>query len=355
MAEEQYTERSLPASPRRLEEARERGDVVRSRELISAAMILGAAILIYWGGTYSAVAVTRMAESGWGNLTTAPMTQKGFYDLMQHTMIGVLSVVVPLVGFFAVIAIVTSVGHYGFIWTSDGLTPDWGRINPISGFSRIFSWTALFELIKTFLKFLILGFVVYKIMAGDLMMIQMAPQEMLLEFARMLTRLFFFSGLVIAIIGIGDYAFQWWDHEKRLRMTPQEMKEELRQTEGNPLIRARIRSIQREMARKRMMVDVPKAAVVITNPTHLAIALAYDSNQMSVPKVVAKGAGLMAEKIREVAQEHGVMLVENKLVARALYKLVGVGEDIPSHLYRVVAEILVYVYRLRGQVPAVAG
>ncbi len=352
MADEQQSERTLPATARRREEARERGEVAKSRELISAMMILGAALLIYWMGERSSFRLGRMASFSWSNVSISPLTQKGLYDLMLGALSETLWILVPVLGYFGAIAILSSIGHYGFVWTGRGLTPDWGRINPITGFSRMFSWVALFEFAKTLLKFLVIGFVIYKIIENEIekmvLTIQLAPDVMLIELARMLTHLLFFSGVIVAVIGVADYLFQWWDHEKRLRMTPQEMKEELKHTEGDPLIRSRIRSIQREMARKRMMAEVPKAAVVITNPTELAIALCYEPDEMGAPRVVAKGAGFVAQTIREIARANGVPLVENKPVARALYKMVSVGEEIPGQLYRAVAEILVYVYRLRG-------
>ncbi|MBI3359202.1 MAG: EscU/YscU/HrcU family type III secretion system export apparatus switch protein, partial [Nitrospirae bacterium] len=208
-----------------------------------------------------------------------------------------------------------------------------------------------FEFGKTFFKFLVIGFVVYHVTKKEipalLTSIQLAPNQILMDIARMVTRLLFFSGLVVSVIGAVDFGFQWWEHEKKLRMTPQELKEELRQTEGNPLVKARIRLIQKQMARKRMMTEVPKAAVVITNPTHLAIALSYDASSMGAPRVVAKGAGFIAQRIREIATAHGIPLVENKSLAQILYKTVSLGGDIPSNLYRAVAEILVYVYRFK--------
>ena len=352
MAEQQLQERTLPATPKRREEARSRGDVARSRELVSAAVILGAAFLLYAVGDGLFSRLVHLASFSWSNLITAPMTQHGVYDLMSRSMRDTLLVIVPLIGFFSLVVMLTSIGHYGFLWTSEGLTPDWGRINPFTGLGRLFSLTALVEFIKTFLKFGVIGFVVYKILAADfpqiLLTTQQAPGTMLVATTHMLMRLFFYTGMVMAVLGAADYGYQWWDHERKLRMTPQEMKEEMRQTEGDPLIKARIRAIQREMARKRMMAEVPKATVIITNPTHLAVALLYDPDTMSSPRVVAKGQGFVAQTIREIAQAHGVCRVENKPLAQALFKTVSIGDSIPSQLYRAVAEVLVYVYQLRS-------
>jgi flagellar biosynthetic protein FlhB len=351
MAEQELQERTLSATPKRREEARNRGDVARSRELVSAAVILGAAFLLYAMGEDLFSRMLKVSAFSWSNLITAPMTQQGMIDLLNHTMRDTLIIIVPLIAFFGLVVMFTSVGHYGFLWSSEGLTPDWSRINPLNGLARLFSLTSFVEFIKTLLKFGLIGFVVYKVIEADLPQIvlttQQSPGTMLFATARMLTRLFFFTGLTMAILGVADYGYQWWDHERKLRMTPQEMKEEMKQTEGNPLIKSRIRAIQREMARKRMMAEVPKATVIITNPTHLAIALLYNSDKMTAPIVVAKGAGFVAQTIREIAEAHGICRVENKPLAQTLYKTVPLGETIPSQLYRAVAEILVYVYQLR--------
>jgi len=351
MAEQQLQERTLPATPKRREEARSRGDVARSRELVSAVVILGAAFILYAVGEGVFSRLVDTSALSWSNLATSPLTDKGLHDIVVNTVNDTLQIIVPLIGFFSLLVVVTSIGHYGFIWTAEGLTPDWGRINPFNGLERLFSLTALVEFFKTFLKFGLLGFVVYKILQADIPQIlvatQQAPGTLLTEALRMMIRLFFFTGLVMAILGAADYGYQWWDHERKLRMTPQEMKEEMRQTEGDPLIKSRIRSIQREMARKRMMAEVPKATVVITNPTHLAVALLYDPDKMAAPRVVAKGQGFVAQTIREIAQAHGVIRVENKPLAQALYKTVSIGEMIPNTLFRAVAEVLVYVYQLR--------
>jgi flagellar biosynthetic protein FlhB len=350
--EEQKDERTLPPSQRRLEQAREKGDVVKSRELISAAMILGGAFWIYAMGEVTITRMIEMASLNWSMTLPAPSTPENLHNILLTLMSSTLWVILPIVIFFCLIAVSASMGQYGFLWSGEGLMPNWDRVNPLSGFSRIFSLNALFEMGKTILKFLIIGFVVYLItkdeIPGILVSVQLAPNAMLMDIARIVTRLLFLTGLVVAVIGAVDYGFQWWEHNKKLRMTPQEMKEELRQTEGNPLIKARVRAIQKQMARKRMMTEVPKAAVIITNPTHLAIALAYDPNTMSTPKVIAKGAGFIAQRIREIATEHGIPLVENKPLAQTLFKAVSLGGDIPSNLYRAVAEILVYVYKLKG-------
>ncbi|MEK7703268.1 MAG: flagellar biosynthesis protein FlhB [Nitrospirota bacterium] len=354
--EDQDTERNLPASQKRRDDARAKGNVAKSRELISAFMILGGALIVHGFWENLVTRFIKMASLNWSLAFPAPTSAENLHSLIVTMMGSTLWILLPIVGIFCLIAVAGSIGQYGLLWSSEGLTPNWDRVNPFSGFSRIFSMTAFFELAKTTLKFLVIGFVVYKIIEHDIPQIlvttQMAPNTILDGIAHVTIRILFFSGLVVLAIGVLDFGYQWWERERKLKMSPQEMKEEMRQTEGNPLVKARIHAIQRQMARKRMMVEVPKAAVVITNPTHLAIALSYDSNAAGAPRVVAKGADFMAQKIREIAMAHGVPLVENKSLAREIYKAVPLGGEIPSHLYRAVAEILVYVYKIKGQAGA---
>ncbi|MEK7748101.1 MAG: flagellar biosynthesis protein FlhB [Nitrospirota bacterium] len=352
-SEEQYTEKNLPASQKRKDEARAKGNVAKSRELISAAMILGAALIVHSLWESSVTQFINIASLNWSLAFPSPTSPENLHHLIVTLIGSTLWIIVPIVSLFCLIAVFSSVGQYGLLWSSEGIMPNWDRVDPIAGFSRIFSMTAFFELAKTSLKFLVIGFVVYKIVEHDIPQIlvstQMAPDTIIADIARVTVRILFYSGLVVLVIGVLDFGYQWWEREKQLRMTPQEMKEELKQTEGNPLIKARVHAIQRQMARKRMMIEVPKAAVVITNPTHLAIALSYDPDNMSAPRVVAKGADFMAQKIREIATANGVPLVENKPLAQDIFKTVSIGGEIPAHLYRAVAEILVYVYKLRGE------
>lgn len=349
-------ERTEQATPKRREEARKKGQVVRSREITSAFLILGLAGGLVGMGPMMVSRFRGLMFQTWDSFSRSPMTERSFYDLMTTEMAEVLFLLVPITGFMALIGIASLVIQQGgFLWAADSMSPDWSRLNPVAGLKRILSIPSLAELGKAVIKFLVLGYVLYAAIRREwphfLVLIQLEPTLMLAEVGRFAVRLSLWAGLTIALLGVADYAFQWWEHERKLRMSRKELREEMKESEGDPLLRSRVRSLQREMARRRMMLDVPKADVVLTNPTTLAVALMYRQADMQAPKVVAKGAGPVAEKIREIARRHGVPVMENKPLARALYKTVEVGELIPQKLYRAAAEVLSYVYRLRGKRP----
>ncbi len=287
----------------------------------------------------------------WSGFSAVPMTETALYRLALDQISGVLLFLGPMIGFLSFIVVAVSIGQQGWIWSTEPLAPDWSRINPITGIGKLFSFQAAGELFKTLLKFIAIGGVTFLVIRRTLPVISVAigaePAEIWKIASQSIRRLTLESGIFIGLLGGADYLFQWWMVGRSLRMSRQEVKEEHKQTEGDPMIRARIRSVQKEMARKRMMADVPKADVVITNPTTLAVALVYRQGEMTAPKVVAKGAGFIAERIRETARLHGVPVIENKPVARLLFKTVKIGDPIPSKLYRAVAEILAYIYRLR--------
>ena len=275
--------------------------------------------------------------------------------LLRQIGMDVFVTLAPVVGGIAVIGIGANLMQTGFLWKREGIDWDISRISPMGGFKRLFSIRTFSELVKTWLKILAIGFTGYLAIKDD--MLQFSPltqfgMETLLPTVGWATfKAALLMGGASLVIGALDYGYQRFEWERGLRMSRDEIKEESRAAEGDPALRAKIRSTQKDMARRRMMAAVPKADVIITNPTHLAVALRYDSKAMGAPIVVAKGAGFVAEKIREIGRQHGVMIVENKLVARTLFKLVEVGREVPEDLYRAVAEILAFVYRVRGKLP----
>jgi flagellar biosynthetic protein FlhB len=217
---------------------------------------------------------------------------------------------------------------------------------------RFVSLKSLVELGKSIIKILFIGGIAYLILKSDLEefpnLIQQEVGQIVVFIARVSLKLFFLVSLAMIVLAVLDYIYQRWQYEQDLKMTKQEVKDEFKQSQGDPKVKARIRGVQLEMARRRMMEAVPEADVVITNPTHLAIALKFDSREMIAPRVVAKGAGFVAQRIREIAEENRIPLVEEKPLAQALYKMVEIGDYIPAELYRAVAEVLAYVYRLKG-------
>jgi flagellar biosynthetic protein FlhB len=256
---------------------------------------------------------------------------------------------VCIAGFLAGVS--ASFGQTGSIFSLEPLNPDLNRLDPIQGLQRLFSPRQLLEGLRVILKATVVIAVAYSLVKTEVLVapshFEGQPGYILEMFGRSGKLIFLTLAGVLSVFAAADFWFQRYEHSKNLRMTKQEAKQEHREREGDPQIRARIRSIQREMARKRMMQAVRKADVIVTNPTHIAVALIYDKSKMAAPKVVAKGADFLAQKIKEVAAQAGVPRVENVPLARALYKTVKVGQLIPHALYQAVAEVLAYVYRLK--------
>ncbi|MGB9618999.1 MAG: EscU/YscU/HrcU family type III secretion system export apparatus switch protein, partial [Armatimonadota bacterium] len=262
----------------------------------------------------------------------------------------------PMVTAAAAVGLAANVLQVGLKVTTKALAPDWSRIDPIKGLARVFCRRSLAELAKSTAKVVVVGWVVYAFLRGEypkmMDLAGMSPLMIGQAAFELCWRLMARACAAMLIIAAIDYIHQRIQFEYSLRMTKQEVKEEYKRTEGDPIVRSRVRQRQREIARRRMMQDVARSHVVITNPTHLAVALRYDPEEMAAPTVVAKGQRLIAERIKEIARIHGIPLVENPPVAQMLYKTVDVGQQIPEQLYRAVAEILAMVYRRGGLMPA---
>ena len=259
--------------------------------------------------------------------------------------------VAPVVLFLLVAALVANYAQVGVLFTGQPLMPKANRLSPLTGIKRIFSARGLVELAKGLFKIGAVSYLTWLTIAAEadrmVAFMDMGIGQILLLSGNIVLTLAFRITLLLLVMAILDYAFQRWDYEKNLRMTKQEVKEELKQQEGDPQQRARVRSLQREMSQRRMMGDVEQADVVVTNPTHIAVALKYKSDTMDAPIVLAKGQRLVAERIKELAREAGVPLVENKPLARALFKTAQIGEQIPEELFKAVAEVLAFVFQLR--------
>jgi flagellar biosynthetic protein FlhB len=272
--------------------------------------------------------------------------------VLQDVFQQIAIILTPLMLTILVAGIAGNILQFGFLLTSKPLSPDLSRLDPIKGIGKLLSLRSLVELIKSLFKVVFIGIVAFLIIRGELAaipsIIQLGVGGILTFIARVSFKICFYTCLTLIVLAILDYAYQHWQHEKELRMTKQEVKDDYKQAEGDPNVKARIRGIQREMARTRMMDQVPDADVIITNPTTLAIALKFDAKVMMAPKVTAKGAGYVAEKIKEIAKENGIPIVENKPLAQTLFKAVDLGEFIPVDLYRAVAGVLAYVYKLKG-------
>lgn len=351
--------RTEKATPKRKADARAKGQVALSRDAAMAMSLLGSLGALYWM-TPRILNGLHGSLQWWLGKSMEEVTQRSLsldnlHLILRQIGLDVFVMLGPVVAGIAVVGVGANLMQTGFLWKRDGLQLEMSRISPMGGFARLFSVRSLSELVKSWLKIIAIGGVGYLTIKQDMTLFSPLTQfgmETLLPTVGWATfKAALMMGGAAMIIGALDYGFQRFEWERDLRMSRDEIKEESRAAEGDPALKAKIRSTQRDMARKRMMAEVPKADVIITNPTHLAVALKYDSKAMGAPVVVAKGAGFIAEKIREIGRQHGVMIVENKLVARTLFKLVDVGREVPEDLYRAIAEILAFVYRVRGKLP----
>jgi flagellar biosynthesis protein FlhB len=349
MAEnDQDQERTEDATSRRREEAREKGQVARSQEIVSVGILVACLIYFYFGASGFLKNIMTLMTSGFRSAGQFNLTQESLIYLFSDYVFKGFFILFPIMLTVVVAAILGNILQIGVMFSSESVTPKFSKIDPIKGFERLFSLRSVVELTKSIFKICIIGMVVYFVVKAELAnMIPLMDQsiwDLMIYFGRVCFKIILAATIVLVILAILDYIYQRWEYEKSLRMTKQEIKDEYKNTEGDPLIKSRIRRLQREAAQKRMMAAVPKADVVITNPTHLAVAIQYDQENMMAPKVVAKGANLIAEKIKEIALENDVPIVEDKPLAQVLYKMVDVDNLIPEDLYRAVAEVLAFVY-----------
>ena len=344
-------EKTERATPKKREEARKKGQVAKSRDATSVAVLL-ACLVFFWFGS-SAMVEKMMALARW------LFTQSAQFNVncnnIQVLSIGLIyktfAILSPLFLAAFSMALFANYLQIGFVLSSESVQPKLSKIDPIKGFQKLFSIRSLVELAKNIFKISLVGFVAYVIVRREIEnfipLMDQSVWGILVYMASVAFKIILVVCLALIILAALDYIYQRWEFEKDLKMTKQEVKDESRQMEGDPLVKARIKRLQRDMARKRMMASVPEADVVITNPTHLAVALRYDQAGMFAPKVVAKGAGFIAENIKDIARKNNVPIVNNKPLARVLYKNVDVGEMIPANLYKVVAEVLAFVYRMK--------
>ena len=350
MAEESDLEKTEPASARRLEKAREEGNLPQSRELM-AFLVLAAGVGCLWvaGGWMSARTTSMLRDGLMFTRETAFDTARLFTYLTEQATEALITLA-PIFLLTVLGAIVAPIVIGGFNLTGKPLQPSFEKMDPLKGIKRIFSVNGVAELVKAVLKSLLVGLVIWWVIRHEQdtlfalisMPIEAGVPEMVHEI--LAASLMIVGGM--AIISAIDVPFQLWQYYKKLRMTKEELKQEGKEQEGSPEVKGRIRRQQMDMARRRMMQDVPTADVVVTNPTHYAVALKYDNKNMAAPQIVAKGMNLIAANIRELAEQHKVPVLEAPPLARALYKHAEVGEQIPATLYTAVAEVMAYVYQL---------
>ncbi|MFA7655100.1 flagellar biosynthesis protein FlhB [Acidithiobacillus thiooxidans] len=355
MAEENAQERTEAATPKRQEDARKKGQVARSRELSTSALLLVSASLFYVFANHIYQSLAAFLYAGL-HLSTPEMTDSG--DLLRHfarmlMMATWMTLPYFLILLVAVIASGLMVG--GWVFSTQSLIPDFTKLDPISGAQKIISKHGALELVKAVLKTLVIGgFGVTLLWAQRhalFGLVAQTPDHALLHLMRMSGLVFLILSATTLLIVLFDVPFQIWTLNQKLKMSRQEIKDEMKESDGNPEIKSKVRAMQREMARRRMMAAIPKADVIVTNPTHYAVALRYKEGEQRAPMLLAKGADLVAAKIREIAAEHHIPIVEAPPLARALFHHVELEQEIPVSLYRAVAELLAYLYQLRVAAP----
>ena len=353
MAEDSDLEKTEAATGRRIEKAREEGQVVRSRELSTFVELMTALGVLVVMGDYLMDALSRVIRQGFTLDRASVFNPEMMMIRFQQQMTEILIVFLPFMGFILLSAIVTPFLLSGWNFSLKPLQPNFGKLNPVNGIKRVFSTTGLMELVKAIAKSLLIGGVAAWVIWRSMDTFFALPGEPLTmsiaHVGDLVTSTSMFIVGAMLLLVIADVPFQIWNYGKGLRMTKEEVRQEAKESEGDPQIKARIRSMQREAARKRMMSEIPKAQVVVTNPTHFAVALSYDEG-MVAPRVVAKGSALLAERIMELAKEHKVPVLQAAPLARALYRHTEIGDEVPQRLYTAVAQVLAYVYQLRQTV-----
>lgn len=356
MAEERIGEPTEPATPRRRQEARDRGHVARSLDLSAAAVLLAAVLSLEFLGGRIVRGIFAAASGILGGL--AEVDGEGM-NLLLHFGGSVSAValgVLPFLGIVVLAAIGVNLAQVGFLWTAQPMEPRFDRLDPVEGMRRIFSGRSMARLLMGVAKALAVGAVVaLTIWAERARLAGLGGRDFAdigAVGAEIAFTLSIRAVIALAVLALLEYGWQRAQYERDLRMSREEVREELKRYEGDPKIRERRRAVQRQLALSRMILRVPAATVVIANPTHVAVALEFDRERMETPVVAAKGAELMARRIRETALEHGVPVVERPELARAIYKAVDVGQAIPRELYEATAEILAFAYRLKGMATA---
>ncbi|HYD61029.1 MAG TPA: flagellar biosynthesis protein FlhB [Noviherbaspirillum sp.] len=351
MAEDSDLERTEPASPRRLEQAREEGDVPRSRELATCTVLLAAGLGLWFTGEGLVRRLNSMLAS---SLTLEREQAFDFSLLLTRIVPGLADVLIgiaPLAGILLIAAVASPLLIGGWLFSTKALTPNFARLNPMSGLGNMFSTRALVELVKAIGKTLLIGVIAWQVVSSQTEAMLALGAEPLASGGAHLGHLLLTGFITIVcglvIIALIDVPYVMWHYANKLKMTREEVRQESKESDGDPMVKARIRQMQREMAKRRMMAEVPTADVIVTNPTHFAVALKYTEGKMRAPTVVAKGADDVAAKIREIAAEHRVPMLEAPPLARALYRHTDLGEEIPAALYTAVAEVLAYVFQLR--------
>ncbi|MFD0616729.1 flagellar biosynthesis protein FlhB [Paenibacillus sp. GCM10027629] len=347
-------EKTEKATPKKRQESRQKGQVAKSADLSGASVLLGAFMcLLMLGGFFKERLMNLFTEPLLHHMNIS-FTQETILQFFGQMALKILIFMAPIFIIAILLGLLANYLQVGFLFTGDPIKVKLSKINPINGFKNIFSMRSLVEFMKSIIKLTVIGLLVYTSIIGqkaEILQLSHQSIEHIFTFAAKVTLgLGIKIAAVLLVLAGLDYLYQRYEHEKSLRMSKQDIKDEYKKMEGDPLIKGKIRERQRRMALSRMMQEVPKADVIITNPTHFAVAIKYDATMMQAPQIIAKGQDYVALKIKELAKEHNIVTMENKPLARALYARTEIGDSIPADLFQAVAEVLAYVYKLKGRV-----
>ncbi len=348
------SEKTETATPRRMQEAREEGNIARSQDLTAAFTLLATVILLNSFGMHMLSSmkmnVEMMLNTEFGHNPTRADDLMGMFAYGLRLAIAGSA---PLLLSIAAVTLIAAISQVGFILTGKPLMPQFSRLSPLKGFKRLFDARAGIRLVMSLAKVVVIaavaGWVIYEDLPQILILTELEVGPLFSVSCALVYALGLKLAILLVVLALLDYAFQRWQHDKDLRMTKQEVKEEMKRMDGDPLVKQRRSRVARQLAMQRVGQAVPTADVIVTNPTHFAVAIRYDGDTMRAPKVVAKGADFLAMHIRQLAAAHGVPIIERKELARALYANVEPGQEVPPEFYNAVAEILAYVYRISGR------
>ncbi|WP_433615731.1 flagellar biosynthesis protein FlhB [Paenibacillus cellulositrophicus] len=347
-------EKTEKATPKKRQDTRKKGQVAKSQDLTGAVVLLASFFSLLMFGSSFKERLVGLFKDIFLNRLTMDLSINNVMSLAVEYGIDILLLLAPVFLTVVVMALAANLMQVGFMLTGESLKPKFSKLDPIKGFKNIFSVRSLVEFAKSILKLVIIGFLVYQTLRGaiaDIGKLSEVNIENTFHFVASLTMTLGLKiGAALFVMAALDFLYQKYEFEKSIRMSKQDIKDEYKKMEGDPLIKGKIRERQRRMAMQRMMQEVPKADVVITNPTHFAVALKYEGSNMEAPQIVAKGQDFVALRIKEIAKENGVITMENKPLARALFQRAEIGDSIPADLFQAVAEVLAYVYKLKGKV-----
>ncbi|MCL6495097.1 MAG: flagellar biosynthesis protein FlhB [Ignavibacterium sp.] len=351
MAEFEGQEKTEQPSSKKLEDARKKGMVAKSVEVNSLLIVVTGLVTIFLLQSYIGQQMSSFTINIFNSLDVLPKRISLLPNMAFDWFMFFFSVLAPVMTAIVIVSIASNIAQVGFKISPEALTPKFSKLNPAKGIKRIFSSRSVVEIIKTLLKFFVISFFTYLILS-DLIIAaayldNLNPSEIIIFMLDNAFSLLWKIALLYAVIAAIDFTYQRYKFRKDMMMTKQEVKEEMKQLEGDPTVKGRIRKMQMHAAQQRMMANLPTADVVVTNPTHFAVALKYDMTKDSAPEVIAKGVDLLAQRIKKVAAEHNIPLHEDRELARALYKMCDVGDKIPPSLFKAVAQVLAYVYNLK--------